>query len=196
MARAGEREASRSMATEDETVKTITGVELAQRPAALEYSSISELFLQFNEIFLEGTKSLICSPCGHRIYCFEHHFFHMAGIIVEGKYELSIPIERPTIQSTTSGFAHYILKEGGSRARHLLSARLTLESPDEIWTDNPEVESAKWVYVKEFDSKPYAFSVALVGVWEANSPISVPFSSFPVRRKQIKKWRQGKRIYP
>jgi hypothetical protein len=120
----------------------------------------------------------------------------MAGIVVEGIEELTMPQERATILETTDGFAHYELRERGSRARHLPSARLTLEAPDEVWSDNPKVSSAKWVYIKEFDSKPYAFSVALVGVWEANSSIPVPFSSFPVQRKHIKKWRRGTKIYP
>jgi phage-Barnase-EndoU-ColicinE5/D-RelE like nuclease2 len=82
------------------------------------------------------------------------------------------------------------------RARHLRSARETLESPDEVWAENPRVTSAKWVYSKEYDSKPYAFSVALVGEWETNSTIIVPFSSFPCEKKNVKKWRQSKKIYP
>jgi hypothetical protein len=76
------------------------------------------------------------------------------------------------------------------------SARATLEEPDEVWEGNPKVDSAKWVYVKEFEGKPYEYSVALVGLWEANSSIPVPFSSFPVARKHVEKWRQGNRIYP
>lgn len=166
------------------------------RPPKVEYLSIREAYLQFEEIFLSGNKSLIVSPCGHKIYCFEHHFFHMAGVIVDGVNELSMPRERDTILKTTHGFAHYELREGGSRVRHLRSARETLENPDEIWADNPRVVSAKWVYIKSYESKPYAFSVALVGEWEANSTIVVPFSSFPCDARNIKKWRQSRRIYP
>jgi hypothetical protein len=154
------------------------------RPASLKYGSIGELFDQFSDLFLAGTKSLIVSPCGHKIYCFEHHFFHMAGVVVEGIQELTMPNERAIIRAAREGFAHYELREKGSRARHLPSARATLESPDEVWEDNPKVESATWVYVKKFDGKPYEFSVALVGIWEANSSIIVPFSSFQVERKQ------------
>lgn len=152
--------------------------------------------MQFNEIFLTGTKSLIISPCGHKIYCFEHHFFHMAGIIVEGVSELSMQHERSKILAAADGFAHYELREGGSRAKHLRSARETLENPDEIWAENPRVTSAKWVYVKEYDSKPYAFSIALVGECEANSTIIVPFSSFPCERRNARKWQLTRRVYP
>ena len=166
------------------------------RPNAVEYKSISELYHRFREIFLNGNKPLIVSPCGHQIYCFEHHFFHMAGVVVEGIDELTMPQERPKILAAVDGLAHYELRDNGSRARHLASARETLECPDEVWTENPKVDSAKWVYIKEFDSKPYPFSVALVGVWEANSSITVPFSSFPVDKGQIKKWRKSERIFP
>src|SRR5271154_5084869 len=149
------------------------------RPPKVEYQCIRDLYLQFDEIFLAESKSLILSPCGHKIYCFEHHFFHMAGVVVDGVDELSMPRERDTILKSTDGFAHYELREKGARARHLKSAREVLESPDEVWEGNPKVVSAKWVYVKEFDGLPYRFSIALVGEWQANSTIIVPFSSFP-----------------
>ena len=76
------------------------------RPPKVEYGSIRELYLQVDEIFLADTKSLIVSPCGRRIYCFEHHFFHMAGVVVAGVDELSMPHERGTILTTPEGFAH------------------------------------------------------------------------------------------
>jgi hypothetical protein len=166
------------------------------RPVKVECASIRELYLEFHKIFLEGTKALIVAPCGHQIHCFEHHFFHMAGVVVEGIEELSMPRERDVILGTVEGFAHYELREGGSRARHLRSARETLENPDEIWTKNPRAISAKWIYIKEYGSKPYAFSVALVGEWEANSTIIVPFSSFQCNGKNVRKWRQSERVYP
>lgn len=120
----------------------------------------------------------------------------MAGVVVEGVEELSMPNEQDTILKTTDGLAHYELREGGSRAKHLRSARETLENPDEVWAENPRVQSAKWVYIKEFDSKPYPFSIALVGEWKANSTIIVLFSSFQVEKRNAKKWRQSKIIYP
>lgn len=166
------------------------------RPAPVVYASIRELYLHFEDIFVAGARSLVVSPCNHRIYCFEHHFFHMAGVMVEGIDTLSMPDERDIILGTGGGFAHYELREKGSRARHLRSARETLESPDEIWVRNPRVTSAKWVYIKEYASKPYPFSVALVGEWETNSTIIVPFSSFPVEKRNAQKWRQAERIYP
>lgn len=186
----------RSETTSDENMGFLINPAPPQRPPRVECDSIAALYRRFQEIFLDGHRSLVVSPCGHQIYCFEHHFFHMAGVIVEGVPELTMPNERETILKTIEGFAHYDLRDHGSRARHLSSARVTLEAPDEVWTENPKVESARWVYIKEFDSKPYQFSVALVGVWEANSSIPVPFSSFAVEKGQIKKWRASRRIFP
>ncbi len=120
----------------------------------------------------------------------------MTGVVVDGIDELSIHKERETIAKTREGFAHYKLREGGSRARNLQAAYDTLAAPSEVWTDNPKLKNAKWVYIREYDSKPYPYSVALVGEWETNSTVIVPFSGFPVKRSNIKKWRQLKRIYP
>jgi hypothetical protein len=120
----------------------------------------------------------------------------MAGVVVNGIEKLSIQNERPSILAAHDGFAHYELRDGGSRARHLASARETLENPDEVWTDNPKVASAKWVYIKEYDSKPYPFSIALVGEWFANTIIIVPFSSFPCGKRNVDRWRQTNRIFP
>jgi hypothetical protein len=104
--------------------------------------------------------------------------------------------EKATILGTHVGFAHYEIIEGGSRGRHLRSAYETLTDPDEVWEDNPRAKTAKWVYLREYDSKPYPFSVALIGDSHTRSTIIVPFSSFPVERRNIKKWRQGTRIHP
>ncbi|MGH9794487.1 MAG: hypothetical protein ACRD5G_06925, partial [Candidatus Acidiferrales bacterium] len=154
-------------------------------------------------IFLAGTRSLIVSVCGHRINCFEHHFFHMAGILVDGIEELSMPSERPTILATTAGFGHYQIIEGGARGRHLRSAYETLISPDEVWEGNPKFKKAKWGYIKEYKTKESKnksrpFSLALVGDLEhPRSLILVPYSSFAVRGRDVnKKWRQGTKIYP
>jgi len=173
-----------------------TAFQLPKRPANVAFTSIRELYLEFESIFLAGTRSLVTSPCGHRIYCFEHHFFHMAGILVNGVSELSMKTEKEVILGALSGFAHYEIIEGGSRGRHLRSAYETLTHPDEVWEKNPNVKTAQWVYIREYDSKPYAFSITLVGDSHTRSTIIVPFSSFPVARKHMKKWRQGTRIYP
>lgn len=160
------------------------------------FSSIRELYLEFESIFLAGSQSLINSPCGHRIYCFEHHFFHLAGVRVSGTIELSMKTEKATILATNEGFGRYEIIENGSRAKHLRSAYETLVTPDEVWEDNPNVRTAKWIYIRKYDNKRYPFSIALAGDSHTRGTIIVPFSSFPIRIGDIKKWRQGTRIHP
>jgi hypothetical protein len=120
----------------------------------------------------------------------------MAGITVANVGRLFMPDEKGEIRATTAGFGKYTLAHTGSRARDLPSAYATLLAPDEVWIDNPVAEIAKWVYVKEFDSKPYAFTVALLTPRPDENGIIVPVSSFCCRKNRIKVWRQSTKIYP
>lgn len=107
-----------------------------------------------------------------------------------------MPDEKSEILSQVDGFGKYTLVHSGSRARDLPSAHATLLSPDEVWIDNPQADSAKWVYVKEFDSKPYPFTVALLTPRPDENGIIVPVSSFCCKKNRIKVWRQKTKIYP
>jgi hypothetical protein len=164
------------------------------RPTHLELSSIRELYDSFNELFRSGDE-VIQSPCGHRIVCLKHHFFHLAGILVVGTPRLFMRYEEPEIIATTAGFGKYILREGGARAKHLPSAIETYRRPDEVWEDNPKAQ-ARWVYIKEFASKPYPFSIAFVDESENEKGeiILAPTSSFPCDKTSLRKWRNGTQI--
>jgi phage-Barnase-EndoU-ColicinE5/D-RelE like nuclease2 len=151
-----------------------------------------DLYLAFEAIFL--AQDNIHSACGHSIQVFDHHFFHMASIAVPGKEKLFMHEEKETILATCTGFGKYIVAIGGTRARHLASAFETLLAPDEVWENNPKAKSAKWVYIKEFSSLPYPFSICLV-TERAERKLVVPVSSFPCKRSDIKKWRQGITIF-
>jgi len=119
----------------------------------------------------------------------------MASITAGGEgRRLFMKDEKQLILATGEGFAHYVVGHGGSRAKHLQASRETLSSPDEIWEDNPKANS-RWVYIKEYDAVPYPFSVALVTERTEESLI-VPVTSFPCKKQDVKKWRNGKRIYP
>lgn len=164
------------------------------RPANVNYASIYDLYLEFENIFLVEGKTPITSPCGHSILIFDHHFFHMAAVNVAGKDRLFMKEEKAHILAATDGFGQYTISHGGSRARHLLAARETLSSPDEVWEDNPKAK-ARWVYIKEYAAVPYPFSIALVTLREEEA-IIVPVTSFACKKNDVKKWRQGKKIYP
>jgi hypothetical protein len=172
----------------------MTCAKLPTRPPKIDYDSISGLYQQYVEIFLIEGRNPLVSPCGHEIVFFDHHFFHMAGITVAGKEKLFMREEKGRILETIDGFGEYRIGHGGSRAKHFHSTYDTLASPAEIWEDNPKAK-ARWVYVKEYDSLPYQFSVVMVTT-RPEASLIVPVTGFPCKRKDVKKWRQGNRIHP
>ena len=164
------------------------------RPANACCASIRDLYLCFERIFLLPGRSQIVAPCGHKITVFDHHFFHLAAISIPGNERLFMRDEKKRILETTDGFGDFLVGQNGSRARHLPAVYETLSAPDEVWEDNPKAK-ARWVYLKEYDSLPYPFSVVLVTERPEESLI-VPKTGFPCRKTDIKKWRAGKKIYP
>jgi len=131
------------------------------------------------------------SACGHALKVFDHHFFHMVKLGHPGKpNRLLMTNEKDTILATTSGFAEYTFDR--QRAIYLASAAVCLVRPDEVW-ENPNLNTAKWVYIKEFDATPYAFTILLVGERDGGK---VPVTSFPGKNRDARKWRRGTRIYP
>lgn len=166
-----------------------------KRPKCWTFSSIAELFRLYEKLFLaEGGK--IASRCGHKVHIFDHHFFHMAGVCTSPEKRLYMPNEKEEILSTVSGFGKYIVNHSGTRARDLPSAFATLQSPDEVWINNPIASTATWVYIKEFDSRPYGFTVALLAARPAEGKIIVPVSSFCCKKNRVKVWRKMDRIFP
>jgi phage-Barnase-EndoU-ColicinE5/D-RelE like nuclease2 len=166
---------------------------LTARPACCDFDSMASLYARYESIFLSD-GGVINSPCGHEILVFDHHFFHLAAVVVEGCEKPTMPDHKAIITGLHEGFADYQLLHGGSRARNLPSTRITMEDPDEVWEDCP-IARAKWVYVKEFDSKPYPFTVSLLTERPDENGIIVPVSSFPCNKRDVRRWRQGRLIY-
>lgn len=165
-----------------------------KRPSDLEFASIAELFQLFAGLFL-NEEGCIQSMCGQQISTFDHHFFHLCGI-ARDKDRLFMPEEKAQLLAIRDGFGDYDMVHRGSRARDLPSAHATLLEPDEVWAENPKANSAEWVYVKEFDSKPYSFTIALLTARRKEKGIIVPLSSFCCNTNRVKVWRRTKRIYP
>ncbi len=163
-----------------------------RRPDFIEYSCLRDLYLVFEQLFLQDSiGGTVTSCCGHEIKVFDHHFFHFVKLEHSDKPRpLLMAYEKSEILSTTAGFGSY--SHDRQRAVYLASARICLESPDEVWLDESLV-TAKWVYLKEFDARPYSFTVLLI----AERPESlVPVTSFPAKKRDARKWRRGIRIYP
>ena len=100
--------------------------------------------------------------------------------------------EKQIILATVDGFGPYTHDK--QRAIYLPAAALTLTEPDEVWEDST-LKTADWVYIKEFDQKPYTHTVFLIGYREEGH--IVPVTSVPVRAAPARnKWRRGRKIYP
>jgi hypothetical protein len=165
----------------------------AKRPGFVKYSGVRELYLHFQNLFLDGgeTHCEIVSSCGHLVRVFDHHFFHMVKLDDPFKPKpLKMSVEKSIILDSTSGFGDY--KHDAQRAIYLSSAIICLKRPDEVW-DDPTLRTARWVYIKEFDTKPYCFTILLAA--ERDEGI-VPATSFPCKKRDVRKWRNGVRIYP
>jgi hypothetical protein len=147
------------------------------------------------EAMRNATRGILHSSCGQKILIFDHHIFHLASITRPEKRVLSMPEERAEMENTLEGFGPYRLDHGASRAKNLPSAFACMRDPDEVWTDNPRVNTAKWVYLKQFASLPYPYTVSFIGERPNEGGIIVPFSSFPCMRKDLKRWRAGRVLY-
>lgn len=158
------------------------------RPPHCTYASICELYEEFDRIFLQSEQ--VDSASGQAIRIYDHHFFHMAGIQVKGRKRLFMAQEKEVILATKEGFGHFEVLYGGSRAKNLPSAYATIIEPDEVWEDNPRCTNAKWVYIKQFDSAPYPYTVALLTLRQQEK-IVVPVSSFPCKKKRHQEMAKG-----
>lgn len=164
-----------------------------KRPDLLDFSSLSELYRHFERIFLEGeaTSHEFESACGQTVKVFDHHFFHLVKLDRAGRPKpLLMAEEKPTIIRTTSGFGEYTCDR--QRAIYLASAAVCLACPDEVW-EAPTLRTARWIYIKEFDAKPYAFTIFLVGERDGG-PVAV--TSFPAKKREAREWRRGTIVFP
>jgi hypothetical protein len=166
---------------------------MTSRPTLLQFASVRELYLHFERIFLNGggVSHQVTSICGQIITTFDHNFFHLVKLDDPDKPKpLLMANEKATILATTAGFGSY--RYDRQRAVYLESAMLCLLAPDEVWED-PTLTSAKWIYIKHFDSHPYSCTILLVSERPAGP---VPNTSFPGKNRDARKWRRGVRIYP
>lgn len=166
---------------------------LPKRPDLLVFSSVRELYGHFERLFLAGDRvsHQFTSVCGHRVTVFDHNFFHMVKLRNPGRSGIMLMSqEKETILSIFDGFGPY--EYDRQRAIYLASAAECLLSADEVWEDQA-LKTARWMYIKEFDAFPYAFTILLVGQRPGGA---VPVTSFPAKKRDTRKWRRGKQIYP
>lgn len=167
----------------------------ATRPDLIDFSSVAELYRHYERLFLHGNDKSHTFPlgCDHVAKVFDHNFFHMVKLKDPEKLadeKLLMSVEKEIILATTDGFGKYTYDR--QRAIYLASARDCFLNPNEVWKDQ-DLETADWIYIKEYDTRPYRFTVLLTaGPKKGVAPVT----SFPVRAGQIKKWRRGTKVWP
>jgi len=165
------------------------------RPAALRYGGVRELYLAFRELFRfgAGAHSEVRSSCGHTLRVFDHNFFHMTKLDDPRKPKpLLMEVEEPIIMGIENGFGPYTYDE--DRAVYLPSVAITMIEPDEVWL-NPELKTADWAYLKEFDATPYSHTILYVAR-RRNPNHIVPVTSFKGTAGDARRKGRGVRIYP
>jgi hypothetical protein len=161
------------------------------RPAALVFSSLAELYSHFESLFLSGKEvsNQLTSDSGLTLTIFDHNFFHMVKLTRPNRQKLFMKEQKALLRAQTDGFGEY--QYDRQRAIHLPAARQTLEHPDEVYEE--ALRSASYVFIKEYSEAPYPFTVVLTAKREGS--LIVPVTSFPCRRRDIRKWRKGRLIY-
>jgi hypothetical protein len=164
------------------------------RPDLLEYRSVRDLYLAFQDIFLRGAEVYadVQSCCGHTIRVFDHNFFHLVKLDDLNKPKpLLMAQEKPIILSITDGFGPY--RHDRQRAIYLRSAAVTMSDPDEVWEDD-SLNTADWTYIKEFDTTPYTHTILFIAERQKEGCV-VPATSYPGRQREVRRRRKGIRIY-
>ncbi len=163
-----------------------------KRPPQLDFRCLKDLYLHFEEIFLEGNSvsNEFRAGCGCKITVFDHNFFHMVKLQHPDKEKLFMRDEKTVILAEVDGFGNYTYEK--QRALYLASSIETLRYPDRTYRSEG-LRTAEKVFVKEYDSVPYPFTVVLVGKRDPN--LLVPVTSFPATRSRIKKWTRGELLY-
>jgi len=164
----------------------------ALRPPALRFQSLAELYKQYEDIFLHGNEvsHQFISDCGLTITVFDHNFFHIVKLTHPDRPKLFMKDEKALLRAQTEGFGVYGYDP--QRGMHLHTARETLEHPDEVYED-ARLTTASHVFIKCYEEAPYPFTVVLVAARDGN--LLVPTTSFPCRRRDVKRWQRGKLIY-
>ncbi len=164
---------------------------LGSRPPILKFSSLAELYAHFETIFLGSNEisAEIVSDCGLTVTVFDHNFFHMVKLRHPNKQKLFMKEEKEVLRAHRNGFGLYEYER--QRAVHLRAAKETIEHPDEVY--EAALKTASHIFVKIFKELPYPFTVVLVA--KRDGSLLVPVTSFPCRRRDVKKWRKGRLIY-
>ena len=157
-------------------------MEISSPPAALMFSSLADLYEQYENLFVE--KKLSC-PRGVQVVFERHHFFHLVKLRKGHQTKFLMSDERASILATTRGFGPYELDQ--RRAETLPWILDVIAQPHEIW-EYAEKRTADEVFIKEYLKSGSPYKVLLV---IREEDYLVPVTSLTVRRPGIKEHRRG-----
>lgn len=166
----------------------------APRPKLLIFTSLATMYKSYEELFLGGEGNISkdhSSACGLTVTAFDHNFFHVVKMTDENGDMCFMPEEKGNILACAEDFGTYQFMHNDHRAKYMASAQGTLLDPDSVYECDC-LKTAKYALIKEYDSKPYPFTVLLL---IQHGSILVPATSFPCKRNDSKKWMRGKLIY-
>ena len=142
-------------------------LEIASPPALLTFSSLADLFEQYERLFVGRT--LRC-PRGIQVIFEPYHFFHLVKLGKGHQTAFLLSEEKEAILSTRTGFGPYSIDQ--RRAETL------------PWIDE--------VFIKEYLESGSPFKVLLV---IREEDYLKPVTSLSVRRPAIKEHRKGKLLW-
>ena len=158
----------------------------ATRPSPLTFSSLGELYDQYEALFLQGRpfRQDLVSSCGLRVTAFDRCFLHLVKLSRAGRVEFNIQEERPSIRAQRAGLGPYSIDS--ARARHLPSALDTLLKPHQVF-ELRDPQTADLGFLKHYGDRPYPFALILVG-WSKSDTCRIPVTGFPVKRNRARAW--------
>ena len=155
----------------------------ATRPSPLIFSSLGELYDQYESLFLQGHpyRQDLVSSCGLRVTTFDRCFLYLVKLSQGGRVEFNIQEERLRFRAERAGLGPYSIDR--ARSRHLPSVLDTLLKPHEL----RDPQTADLGFLKHYGDRPYPFALVLVG-WSRSDDCRIPVTGFPVKRNRARTW--------
>jgi hypothetical protein len=146
-------------------------------PESLVFTSLAELYNQFQELFIG--REFMCPARQVPIVITSHHFFHLTKLQKNWQAEFTVEVEEPLIQVVTEGFGEYKIDQ--SRAERLSWIPEILKEPHEIW-EYCEKKTADDVFLREYEKAGSSFRAVLLKREEDHLRL---VTCMPMRRRAV-----------
>jgi hypothetical protein len=157
-------------------------------PNDLAFSSLSELFQQFEQLLLN--KNFRC-PRGNSIEIALHHFFHLVKLQKGSQTQFIVDVEHALIVATHEGLGEYTIDH--SRAQRMSWIPEILGEPHEI-LEFDEKKTADEIFLREYDKAGSKFRGVLLKREAFGLKI---ITCMPVSKRQAEKLRaKCRKLWP